>query len=68
MHFGSADSHIPNEAVKAIAERFEGVESVEIHVYQGAEHGFNCNHRDSYHQRAAAEAHGHTLVFLSEQL
>ena len=68
MHFGSADSHIPNEAVKAIAERFEGVESVEIHVYQGAEHGFNCNHRDSYNQRAAAEAHGHTLVFLSEQL
>lgn len=68
MHFGSADSHIPKEAVKAIAERFEGVESVEIHVYQGAEHGFNCNHRDSYHQRAAAEAHGHTLVFLSEQL
>ena len=68
MHFGSADSHIPNEAVKAIAERFEGVESVEIHVYQGAEHGFNCNHRDSYNQHAAAEAHGHTLVFLSEQL
>lgn len=68
MHFGSADSHIPNDAVKAIAERFEGVESVEIHVYQGAEHGFNCNHRDSYNQRAAAEAHGHTLVFLSEQL
>lgn len=68
MHFGSADSHIPNEAVQSIAERFDGNEAVEIHVYQGAEHGFNCNHRDSYHQRAAAEAHGHTLVFLSEQL
>ena len=68
MHFGSADSHIPNEAVQSIAERFDGNEAVEIHVYQGAEHGFNCNHRDAYHQRAAAEAHGHTLVFLSEQL
>ncbi|MET0267110.1 MAG: dienelactone hydrolase family protein [Duganella sp.] len=68
MHFGSADSHIPNEAVQSIAERFEGNDAVEIHVYQGAEHGFNCNHRSSYHQRSAAEAHGNTLVFLSEQL
>ncbi|MGV7207914.1 dienelactone hydrolase family protein [Oxalobacteraceae bacterium A2-2] len=68
MHFGSADSHIPNEAVKSIAERFDSNEQVEIHVYDGAEHGFNCNHRGSYQQRAAAEAHGHTLVFLSENL
>jgi carboxymethylenebutenolidase len=68
MHFGSADSHIPLDAVKSIAERFDDNEQVEIHVYEGAEHGFNCNHRDSYHQRAAAQAHGNTLLFLGEQL
>jgi carboxymethylenebutenolidase len=68
MHFGAEDSHIPLEAVKSIAERFDDNEQVEIHVYAGAEHGFNCNHRASYHQRAAAEAHGNSLVFLSEQL
>jgi carboxymethylenebutenolidase len=68
MHFGSADSHIPLDAVKSIAEKFESNEEVEIHVYEGAEHGFNCNHRASYHQRAAAQAHGNTLVFLGEQL
>jgi len=68
MHFGSADSHISQDAVKSIAEAFDDNEQVEIHVYEGAEHGFNCNHRDSYHQRAAAQAHGHTLVFLGEQL
>jgi len=68
MHFGALDSHIPLDAVKQIAETFEDNELVEIHVYEGAEHGFNCNHRDSYHQRAAAEAHGNTLVFLSEHL
>jgi len=68
MHFGGADSHIPLDAVKSIAERFDDNEEVEIHVYDGAEHGFNCNHRDSYHQRAAAAAHGNSLVFLSEQL
>ena len=68
MHFGGADSHIPADAVKSIAERFDSNDQVEIHVYEGAEHGFNCNHRDSYQQRAAAQAHGHTLVFLGEQL
>ncbi|MRW87687.1 dienelactone hydrolase family protein [Pseudoduganella sp. FT26W] len=68
MHFGAADSHIPQEAVKSIAEAFDSNEQVEIHVYEGAEHGFNCNHRDSYHQRASAQAHGHSLVFLGELL
>ena len=68
MHFGSADSHIPLDAVKSIAEKFDSNEEVEIHVYEGAEHGFNCNHRASYHQRAAARAHGNTLLFLGEQI
>jgi carboxymethylenebutenolidase len=68
MHFGSADSHIPLDAVKTIAEKFESNEAVEIHVYEGAEHGFNCNHRASYNQRAATQGHGNTLVFLGEQL
>jgi carboxymethylenebutenolidase len=67
MHFGGKDSHIPPEAVKSIAERLDR-ENVEIHVYPEAEHGFNCSHRGSYHQRSAAEARGNTLVFLSETL
>jgi carboxymethylenebutenolidase len=41
---------------------------VAVHVYAGAEHGFNCNHRSSYNQRAAAQAHGNTLQFLGETL
>ena len=41
---------------------------VEIHIYPGAEHGFNCSHRDSYQQRAAAQAHGNALLFLAENL
>ena len=66
MHFGARDSHIPRAAVRQIAERFDARDEVELHVYPEAEHGFNCNHRSSYHQRSAAEAHGHTLLFLSE--
>jgi carboxymethylenebutenolidase len=66
MHFGGRDTHIPRDAVRAIAERFGVREDVEIHIYPEAEHGFNCSHRSSYHQRSAAEAHGHTLLFLSD--
>jgi len=65
LHFGGRDSHIPRAAVRTIAERFAAREEVDIHLYPDAEHGFNCNHRSSYHQRSAAEAHGHTLLFLS---
>ena len=68
MHFGGADSHIPADAVKSIAERFDDNDDVEIHVYENAQHGFNCNHRGAYQQRAAAQAHGNTLLFLGEQL
>ncbi|WP_442782188.1 dienelactone hydrolase family protein [Collimonas fungivorans] len=68
MHFGGADSHIPMAAVQSIAERFEDNDEVEVHIYPGAEHGFNCSHRASYNQRAAAEAHGNSLTFLSDNL
>jgi carboxymethylenebutenolidase len=68
MHFGEQDSHIPLEAVEKIAERFDNNDNVEIVVYPEAEHGFNCSHRDSYNQRAAAEAHGNTLIFLAQEL
>lgn len=68
MHFGARDSHISADAVHGIAACFDSKEDVEIHVYADAEHGFNCNHRSSYHQRAAAQAHGNTLLFLGEQL
>lgn len=68
MHFGGADSHIPPQAVQSIAEAFQTNEQVEVHVYPGADHGFNCAHRGSYNQRAAAQAHGNTLLFLSENL
>jgi carboxymethylenebutenolidase len=68
MHFGGKDQYIPPEAVKKIATAFGEREEVEIHIYPEAEHGFNCSHRSTYHQRSAAEAHGHSLLFLSEQL
>ncbi len=43
-------------------------DGVEIHLYPQAEHGFNCDHRAGYQQRAAAQAHGNSLLFLAERL
>jgi carboxymethylenebutenolidase len=68
MHFGGRDDHISPTDVKHIAERFMDRENVEIHVYREAQHGFNCSHRESYHQRSSVEAHGHTLLFLADNL
>ena len=68
MLFGEEDSHIPMEAVHQIAEVFVDNELVDIVSFTDAQHGFNCAHRDSYNQRAAVEAHGESLIFLSEML
>jgi len=68
MNFGDQDTHIPMDAVHSIAERFKGRSEVQIEVYAGAEHGFNCSHRESYNQRAATQAHGNSLIFLSKHL
>ncbi|MES2739378.1 MAG: dienelactone hydrolase family protein [Pseudomonadota bacterium] len=68
MHFGGQDSHIPNDAVRAIARRFEENQEVEVFIYPEGEHGFNCSHRSSYNQRAAALSHGNSLVFLGEHM
>lgn len=68
MLFGEEDSHIPMDAVHKIAEAFVDNELVDIVSFTEAEHGFNCTHRDSYNQRAAVEAHGESLIFLSELL
>lgn len=68
LHFGAEDDHIPAAAVRSIAERFAANEDVEIHLYPQAAHGFNCDHRAGYQQRAAAQAHGNSLLFLAERL
>jgi carboxymethylenebutenolidase len=62
MHFGSADGSIPIEAVEAIRA---AQPNIPIHVYQGAGHGFNCDHRASYDEGASATAGQRTMEFLA---
>jgi carboxymethylenebutenolidase len=37
-------------------------------VYEGANHGFNCWDRGTYHPNSAALGHGRALTFLAQHL
>ena len=64
LHFGELDPLIPLADVNEVAaERPE----VTVHVYEGADHGFNCDDRSSYNDAAAALAQDRTLSFLRAQ-
>lgn len=68
FHFGDKDQHITPDAVDAVKKTFAGRDNVRIDIYAGADHGFNCWGRPSYHQNAAALAHGRSLAFLATHL
>ena len=62
LHFGALDAMIPLDDVAKIGEQYP---DVEIHVYDEADHGFNCDVRASYHPESAALALERTLAFLA---
>lgn len=65
LHFGKLDTHIPAEQVDKVKTAHP---EVEIHWYDGAGHGFNCDLRASYNAEAAALARGRALAFLKKNL
>ncbi len=65
LHFGAKDTHIGPDQVNAVRQAHP---DVQIYVYEGAEHGFNCDARASYHPAAAALARQRTLAFLAEHI
>jgi carboxymethylenebutenolidase len=65
LHFGKLDTHIPAEQVETVHAAHP---EVEIHWYDGAGHGFNCDMRASYNAEAAAQARKRALAFLKKHL
>jgi carboxymethylenebutenolidase len=63
LHFGELDHGIPLDQVAAIAAAHP---EVPVHVYEGADHGFNCDARATHDARSAAIALGRTLEFLAD--
>jgi carboxymethylenebutenolidase len=66
FHYGADDKSIPLADVEKTRAAVPAPENV--HVYEGAGHGFNCDQRDSYNPQAAALARTRTLEFLARYL
>lgn len=64
MHFGALDAHIPLSDVERVRA---ALPDVPVHVYD-ADHGFNCDHRGSYHAESAAVARQRTLALFAAHL
>ena len=60
LHFGELDGGIPLDQVGEIAKAHP---DVDVYVYEGAQHGFSCDARGSFHPLSAAIALGRTLDF-----
>ncbi len=65
LHFGAEDTHIGKDQVEAVRKAHP---EVQIFVYEGAEHGFNCDARGSYNPERAKVAWRRTLEFLKQNL
>lgn len=61
LNFGADDTHIGKDQIEAVCSAHP---EMEIFVYEGAGHGFNCDARSSYNPQAAALARERTLRFL----
>jgi carboxymethylenebutenolidase len=65
LHFGEKDAGIPLTDVEIIRAKRP---DVEIHVYPGAQHGFNCEERASYDKASADIARQRSVAFLTRHL
>lgn len=61
LHFGALDQGIPLAGVERVAAAHP---TVAVHVYDHADHGFNCDARASHHPLSATIALGRTVEFL----
>ena len=68
FHYGELDDQHPARAQWTRCAPRCGRQAAEVHVYAGADHGFNCWARGSYHAASAALAHGRALQFLASKL
>ena len=65
MHFGEHDHAIPLTDVDKIKAAWP---AATVYIYEGAEHGFNCDQRASFHEPSRDLARQRTLDFFAAQL
>ncbi len=68
-YFGGKDTMIPQDQVSAVREALDkNGGGHEVIVYPEADHGFNCDLRESYHEASAEDAWSRTLALFSANL
>jgi len=65
LHFGEKDTSIPLADVEIIKSKRP---DVEVFIYPGAQHGFNCDARASYDKASADIAWPRSMNFFAKQL
>ncbi len=65
LHYGSKDQGIPMSNVDSVRARRS---DCDVYVYEGADHGFHCDERASFHAVASKEAWARTVAFFSEHI
>ena len=71
LHYAELDAHIPLAVVDLVRTALlnrPAAAPTELHIYAGADHGFNCWARASYHPGSAALALGRSVGFLAQHL
>ena len=68
LHFAAIDGHVPSSSVAAIQAPLGARNDVQIHVYEGAEHGFNRTGYPSFNASAAAIAGQRTRAHFRQLL
>ena len=69
LFFGEKDDYIPLDQVEQIGGRLGELGIAhDLKVYPGADHGFFCDERDSYHESAAADSWSELKSFLRAHL
>ncbi|MCP4072047.1 MAG: dienelactone hydrolase family protein [Hyphomicrobiales bacterium] len=65
LHYGSEDQGIPMSNVETVRAKRP---DCDIYVYQGADHGFHCDARPSYHEEAAGMAWARMLNIFAKNI
>jgi carboxymethylenebutenolidase len=68
-YFGGQDAMIPQAQVEAIKVALrEAGTAHEVHVYEEADHGFNCDQRDGFDAEASKDAWLRTVTMFQSEL